>query len=211
MNLNDKQYKTILTTVPLAETRADIQVDAGMVYECYPATVAVQQLVPFPEREGGRIKLDKQHHRLGMSALRQAVRSISESPTAFPLIEWSEDESQATFGEDEDDGCDEDAMSLDETSATIASKSDAFSCIDKFLAGKSHRASRIADSRLVSPCYTLRETFSSPSGIRQKDDHGSLPSSCSNTRRRLVRSIALESHLALLDDSYSTSYSSDGL
>jgi hypothetical protein len=151
-----------------------------------------------------------------------------ESPTNFPLIEWCTDDEMYSnnnnnHNNDDDDGdYDGDNIQREQysscASSTISSTSHAYSFIDTFL---EEEATTWTSRRRVSPTRGTDHYRSSPTMNSNKmmsvmmsstmtsplrcnkdgDDHTTTERHHNNHRGRLVRSIALESHLALLDSS----------
>jgi hypothetical protein len=145
----------------------------------YPATAAVENLPPMPERECKRRRFSgdgaiDNGRTFDLSALARVSVLIKES-LAFPLIEWSisDDESSSSMNE---------------------SFSRAHSFLDKFVLNTSYDRHRRTPESPSSSCssHVGSRTIRSPSTT---DTFNNM------LQRRLVRSIALDSRLALLDAS----------
>lgn len=151
-----------------------------------PATAAVEKLIPLPERECKRMRYDDddddeddgfdEGNTFDMSALARVSIPIKES-LAFPLIEWS-------IGDNESSSTSSSTSSDDVTMEESMSRAHSF--LDNFLLTTSN-------SRLHRMSPSPSSSFSSlvsKRRIKHHINHG-----------RLVRSIALDSRLALLDPS----------
>jgi hypothetical protein len=173
-----------------------------------PATDALEKLIPLPEREYKRMRHriddDDDDIAFDMSALARVSIPIKES-LGFPLIEWSIGDADDAFmpssssSSMEDESLSRARLFIDNFLLAAAPPS-----TTKSICGRAHnKKSSSPTSTICSDKQQGGRRQCSSSSFSTSTSASSSTTSLANHqhRRRLVRSIALDSRLALLDAS----------